>query len=350
MSTRPAKLLTMDSQDESYRSLQKFIITHRQEIEQLIGHGIRANVKRKILESYLKLWEKKNKCRENKENIKRIIGNGESWIVGKLIGKGHYGKVYQGIHEKSRMPVAIKISRGKGIVRAKDQAKIMKKLQRPFPRIYYAHVITLPWYNHEACFVLVMELLGESLKHRIVKKLKLPPLSKMASQMIDQLKILHSQDILHRDQKPQNWIFGIKKNSEDIHLIDFGLSQQVQPYSTNAKYAGSARYSSENALLKIEQSYRDDLLSLGYVLAEIYTRLPWGRGWRKIEKEALDLSLEPPIGKMRKSMGEEKKYVDMETFCSKLPTGLCKFIKRAKRMEFGEVPNYERLKEYFNEK
>jgi casein kinase I homolog HRR25 len=77
---------------------------------------------------------------------------------------------------------------------------------------------------------------------------------------------------------------GMGKQGNRVHVIDFGLAKRHSnpktkehiPYSENKKLAGTARYVSIPTHLGAEQSRRDDLESLGYVLVYFVNgHLPW---------------------------------------------------------------------------
>ena len=69
-----------------------------------------------------------------------------------------------------------------------------------------------------------------------------------------------------------------------VYLIDFGLSKKYRSsktfqhisFITNKKLTGTARYASINALNGCEQSRRDDMEAIGYVLLYFLRgSLPW---------------------------------------------------------------------------
>lgn len=94
---------------------------------------------------------------------------------------------------------------------------------------------------------------------------------------------MHSKNLLHRDVKPENFLIGLGSKASTIYIIDFGISQPYLdekknhiPCKENKNLIGTARYASINSHLKIQQSRRDDLEGIIYVLMYFLRgSLPW---------------------------------------------------------------------------
>merc|ERR1719291_832457 len=162
------------------------------------------------------------------------------------------------------------------------EAKLLRHLQGA-PGIACMHYCAVEG-DHN---VMIMDLLGPSLENLFNichRKFSLKTVLMIADQMLYRIEYLHSKHFLHRDVKPDNFLIGHGKKSNIVYIIDFGLakkyrdpkSQQHIPYRENKSLTGTARYASINAHLGIEQSRRDDLEAIGYVLMYFNRgQLPW---------------------------------------------------------------------------
>jgi serine/threonine protein kinase len=169
-----------------------------------------------------------------------------------------------------------------------------------------------------------MELLGpnlEDLRAYSGGKFNLQTTLILADQMIARLEYVHDNLYIHRDLKPNNFAIGIGTRLNVLYLIDFGLGMTYKDKLTGThivfkdkkEIVGTIRFASVNAHYGMEQSRRDDLESLGYVLVYLIRgALPWQNTAKGTQKRNEDSILQCKVS------------TSVEKLCTGLP---CTFIE-----------------------
>ena len=243
------------------------------------------------------------------------------------ISEGVFGEVYKAENVRTREKVAIKFEyKQNNIKMLKNEAKIYQYLKNKdcFPQ--------LKWFgtNKEINY-LVIDLLGDSIKNRIniYKSFCLKNVLLLGIQMINHIRILHENFLLHRDIKPDNFLFGLKEFSNRLYLIDLGLCKR---YNFNGNHIvkkninyliGSPNFVSINIHQGIEPSRRDDLESCIYIISYmVLGNLEWF--------QCMDLN---------KVYGLKIAFIN----CSILPTFIKEMLIYIRSISFEESPNYNYL-------
>ncbi|TKY72817.1 Casein kinase I isoform delta [Spatholobus suberectus] len=270
---------------------------------------------------------------------------GNKFRLGRKIGSGSFGEIYLGTNIQTNEEVAIKLEN----VKTKHpqllyESKLYRVLQGG------TGIPDVRWFGVEGDYnVLVMDLLGPSLEDLFnfcCRKLSLKTVLMLADQMINRVEFVHSKSFLHRDIKPDNFLMGLGRRANQVYCIDFGLAKKYRdssthqhiPYRENKNLTGTARYASMNTHLGIEQSRRDDLESLGYVLMYFLRgSLPWQglkAGTKKQKYERIS---------------EKKVSTPIEALCRGYPTEFASYFHYCRSLRFDDRPDYAYLKRIFRD-
>ena len=268
---------------------------------------------------------------------------GGTYRLVRKIGSGSFGDIYLGVNMTDGEEVAIKMEHTKSKhPQLLYEAKLYKILEGgvgiPHTR----------WYGQMKQFnVLVMDLLGPSLEELFnfcSRKFTMKTVLMLADEMLGRIHYVHEKDFIHRDIKPDNFLMGSGHHCNKLFIIDFGLAKKYRDrtthqhimYRENKNLTGTARYASINAHIGKEQSRRDDLESLGYVLM-YFNRgsLPW-QGLKAATKT-----------QKYEKISEKKMITPVEDLCKGFPMQFAMFINYCRSLRFDQVPDYIYLRELF---
>ena len=302
--------------------------------------------------------KRKDAGKDKKSNISsdRFMINNIYSIV-KMLGFGAFGEIHLAYDMSLKVMRAIKFEpTSHKNPQLKHEYTVLEQLNKVENTIVNANqepIIGIPkvYYfdRHENKYnYLVMDLLGPSLSDLFQLKEKIFSLETVlliGIQMISRIELVHEKGFLHRDIKPENFVIGLGQKSNLIHIIDFGLSKRYKdkatgqhiPYRENRDLVGTVRYASINAHLGIEQSRRDDIEGIGYVLVYFYLgRLPWQGKQDKAK---------PQVSKIM----EKKLITPPEILCKKMPVEFSYYFHYCRNLKFEDRPDYNMLKNLFLE-
>eukprot|EP01130_Rhizamoeba_saxonica_P014327 TRINITY_DN6252_c0_g1_i2.p1 TRINITY_DN6252_c0_g1~~TRINITY_DN6252_c0_g1_i2.p1 ORF type:complete len:294 (+),score=40.31 TRINITY_DN6252_c0_g1_i2:246-1127(+) len=195
--------------------------------------------------------------------------------------------------------------------------------------------------------IMALDLLGPSLEdlfNACSRRFTLKTTLMLADQLLRRMESIHSKKYLHRDIKPDNFLMGLGDEVNVVNVIDFGLAKKFWdiennkhiPYRENKQLTGTARYASINTHLGIEQSRRDDLESLGYVLLYFLRgSLPW-QGLRAQNKSH----------KYRRIL-QRKIRTSVDELTQDHPEEFLIYMQYCRSLPFGNTPDYAYLRSLF---
>ncbi|KAH8900925.1 kinase-like protein [Thozetella sp. PMI_491] len=189
----------------------------------------------------------------------KSVGN---YTLGRLIGKGSFGKVYLATHKLTNGSKVVLKSANKDDSNLAREIHHHRQFVHPHIARLYEVIVT------ESMVWLVLEYCpGDELYNYLLKHGKLPvdKVQKTFTQLVGAVSYVHQQSCVHRDLKLENILLD---KHENVKLCDFGFTREYEGKTNYLQtFCGTICYSAPE-MLKAEKyaGEKVDVWSLGVIL------------------------------------------------------------------------------------
>ena len=198
--------------------------------------------------------------------------------IGRVLGRGGMGAVYEGRHEDDGSLVAVKVL--SNVLDDEEDAEVRLRFEteiETLKRLHHPNIVQLSGFGEDqGQLYYVMEFVnGSSLQQELRKKryFQWAEVAKIGLEICQALRHAHDRGVIHRDIKPANILLDQEGN---VKLSDFGIarffgSQQITDIHS---VVGTLEYMSPEQALAHPIGVGADLYSLGCVLYALLTSKP----------------------------------------------------------------------------
>jgi hypothetical protein len=268
-----------------------------------------------------------------------IIG-GSAYCKGGWIAGGGFADVFLAWDTDSGQTCAAKIGDDESLG---WEAEVLNRLsgEPGFPTLHY-------FGEHNNQGALIKDCLGTDLaklQKNCGGSFSLRTVLHIADQVLRRIEALHATGIIHRDIKPENFVIGCGEKTSTIHLIDFGLADEYRDKATRKQslylqnaFIGTPVYASVHAHKFEEQSWRDDLEAIGYMLVSLLQGdLPWECDGKHCSSDE----------EWIEHCAKRKGLLPPTLICTGCPKEFSEYLRYCRQLKFDQIPDYEKLRGMF---
>jgi len=199
--------------------------------------------------------------------------------LGREIGAGATGRVYEGTDRQLERKVAIKLL-SSGHHSSETRARFVREAKL-LARIQSQHVVAVfdvGVSSSEEPFIVMELLAGGTLRQRIAEQRVIPPVqaAMFARDLSRGLCALHAAGLVHRDVKPANAVITAAGDREIVKLLDLGVARAADEATLSEPGAvvGTVLYIAPEQIRGGEVDGRADIYALGVTLFEMLEGRP----------------------------------------------------------------------------
>lgn len=195
--------------------------------------------------------------------------------LGRVLGKGAMGLVYESLDTRNKRVVAIKTMALKQAFDADEMVELKGRFLREAEsagRLAHPNIVAVfdSGDDNETAYIAMEFLRGRDLTF-FCKPGQLLPLDRVLSIVVrvaDALDFAHRQNVVHRDVKPANVMYDA--DTDQVKVTDFGVARLTDASRTKTGMVlGSPSYMSPEQLSGKKVDGRSDIFSLGVTLYQM---------------------------------------------------------------------------------
>ncbi|XP_058450661.1 aurora kinase C-like [Malaya genurostris] len=190
--------------------------------------------------------------------------------IGRPLGKGKFGNVYQAREKETRFVIALKVLFKKQVHAQGIEHQVRREIEIQ-SHLRHRNILRMYGYFHdETRIYLILEYApGGTLfsKLQTIPDHKFPEkqCAIYINMLVSALIYLHERNVIHRDIKPENLLLG---HEGELKMADFGWSVH-EPTSTRTTLCGTLDYLSPEMVQGQPHTKNVDLWSLGVLAYEL---------------------------------------------------------------------------------
>lgn len=203
-----------------------------------------------------------------------------SYRLGRLLGRGAMGEVYEAVDEETREPAAVKVllphvlGHADNVRRFLREARLVISIDTP----HVARVLEVGGIDAETPYIAMERLHGEDLAEHLRDRRRLGPKQtrKLLREVGAGLRAAWAARIVHRDIKPRNLFLAREGERKIWKVLDFGVSKAASSEGTltGEGLVGTPAYMAPEQARGETVDHRTDLFALGLIAYRVITGQP----------------------------------------------------------------------------
>jgi eukaryotic-like serine/threonine-protein kinase len=235
----------------------------------------------------------------------------QKYRVGKPIGVGGMGAVFEATHVLLAKKVAIKLLLPQHASNEEMSARLLREAKAASVTGHRNIVAVLDMGRTEdgGVFLVMEHIKGRSLDHLLKEDapIEISRAARMMSGVLLGLEAVHRKGIIHRDLKPSNLMLTIDdENEELVKILDFGISKNIEQLdttnlTTEGRVLGTPRFMSPEQARGATVDARTDVYAVGAILYSLIAGVPplTATNYNAMIAAILDGRIKPPSSHVR---------------------------------------------------